>query len=74
MLSKARIVVLLLAMLLLTLNIAIAACGFVSQGSQEQQRPAEIQKTGPEATEKTMATPQKTMEATGKAEQTERGT
>lgn len=72
MLSKTTIVVLLLATLLLTLN--ITACGFTSQGSQEQRRPAEVQKTGAEETEKTNVTPQKTMEETGKEEQTERGT
>ncbi len=72
-LSKTRIVVLLLATLLLTLN--IAACGFTSQGSQEQRRPAEAQRTGPEDHERTaLALPQKTMEQTGKAEQTARGT
>jgi hypothetical protein len=65
-------VVLLLTTLLLNLN--TAACGFTSQGSQEQQRPAEVQKPSTEETEKTMEIPQKTMEATGKEEQTERGT
>jgi flagellar basal body-associated protein FliL len=39
--SKARIVVLLLAILILTLS--VVACGFTSQGSQEQNRPAENQ-------------------------------
>jgi hypothetical protein len=64
----------LLLLVILLLNLAIAACGFTSQGSQEQNRPAEVQKTDPEATEKTQEIPQKTMEATGKEEQTERGT
>ena len=42
--SKAKIAVLLLTILIL--NLCIAACGFTSQGSQEQNRPAENQ--GPE--------------------------
>jgi preprotein translocase subunit SecG len=72
-LSKTTVVVaLLLAALLITLN--ITACGFTSQGSQEQRRPAEVQKPASEETEKTSETPQKTMEETGKEEQTERGT
>jgi flagellar basal body-associated protein FliL len=39
--SKAKIVVLLFAILILILS--VVACGFTSQGSQEQKRPAENQ-------------------------------
>jgi hypothetical protein len=47
--SKARIAVLLLTILIL--NLSVAACGFTSQGSQEQNRPAENQ--GPEEEDET---------------------
>ena len=46
--SKGKIIVLLLAMLIL--NLSVAACGFTSQGSQEQNRPAENQKPPSEDT------------------------
>lgn len=49
--SKGKIVVLLLAVLVLNLN--VIACGFTSQGSQEQNRPAENQ--NPEEEDKTEA-------------------
>ena len=39
--SKGKIAVLLLTILIL--NLCVAACGFTSQGSQEQNRPAENQ-------------------------------
>jgi flagellar basal body-associated protein FliL len=39
--DKGKIAVLLLA--ILVLNLSVAACGFTSQGSQEQNRPAENQ-------------------------------
>lgn len=59
---------------MLLLNLSLSGCGFTSQGSQEQQRPAEVQKPSTEETEKTIEEPQKTMERTGKEEQTERDT
>jgi flagellar basal body-associated protein FliL len=42
--SKAKIAVLLLVILIFSMS--VTACGFTSQGSQEQNRPAENQ--GPE--------------------------
>ena len=50
--SKARIAVLLLTILILSSS--VAACGFTSQGSQEQNRPAENQNPQKEDTEETI--------------------
>lgn len=49
--SKAKIVVLLFAILVVSLS--VISCGFTSQGPQEQKRPAEIQ--NPAAEDKTEA-------------------
>jgi hypothetical protein len=59
--SKGKIIVLLLAILIL--NLSVAACGFTSQGSQQQNRPAENQnppsedKTEPALEEQTSSGP-----------------
>lgn len=50
--SKAKIAVLLLAILIFSAN--VAACGFTSQGSQEQNRPAENQNPKEEDAEETI--------------------
>ena len=49
--SKAKIAALILAVVVL--NPGVVACGFTSQGTQEQKRPAEVQSTKEEAGEKT---------------------
>ncbi len=46
--SKGKIAMLLLA--ILVLNLSVIACGFTSQGTQEQNRPAENQ--GPKEEDK----------------------
>ena len=71
--SKGKIAVLLLAILILNLSV-VACSGFTRQGGEaEQLRPAENQKSTPEDTEKTaLATPEKNMEETAKEEQTKR--
>lgn len=50
--SKGKIAVLLLA--ILVLNLSVIACGFTSQGSQEQNRPAENQGPREEDREETI--------------------
>ncbi|MDX6380204.1 MAG: hypothetical protein QOI57_1228 [Rubrobacteraceae bacterium] len=69
--SKAKFVVLLLTILILTLS--VVACGFTSQGSQEQNRPAENQNSAAgDTTEAILKTPEKSMEETGKEEATQK--
>jgi flagellar basal body-associated protein FliL len=71
--SKAKIVVVLLAILILVLSVSISACGFTSQGSQEQNRPAENQNPAEEdKTEPILKTPEKSMEEAGKEEATQK--
>ena len=50
--SKAKIAVLLLVILFLSKS--VTACGFTSQGSQEQNRPAENQSSEEEDKEETI--------------------
>lgn len=67
--SRGKIAVLLLVVLVLSLSVAGCA-GLTSQGPQEQKRPAESQETPgeEEITEATMHNPAKAMEKTGKGE------
>ena len=69
--SKAKIAALLSA--ILVLSPGMGACGFTSQGSQEQQRPAERQNSAEEDAIEENKEPQKVMEETGKDEETEEG-
>lgn len=68
--SRGRIFVLLLT--LLVLNLSVVSCaGMTSQGPAEQKRPAENQKPATEeTTQPALETPQKGMEQTAKEEQT----
>jgi hypothetical protein len=53
--------------------VSISACGFTSQGSQEQNRPAENQNSAAgDTTEAILKTPEKSMEETGKEEATQK--
>jgi hypothetical protein len=70
--TKGKIAVLLLTMLILNLSV-VACVGFNSQGPQEQKRPAEVQQSSTEEIKKTvLQNPEKSMEETAKEEQTER--
>ena len=67
--SRGKIAALLLAMLIL--NLTGSAC--LSQGTQEQNRPAERQNSAEEDAKEENKEPQKEMEETGKEEETARG-
>lgn len=64
--SKAKIAALLLAVLVL--NPGVGACGFTSQGTEEQNRPAEDQSPKAEDTQEENKNVNKEMEKTGKQE------
>ena len=64
--SKSKIAALLLAMLVLVPG--LSACGFTTQGTQEQNRPAEDQGPKSEDTEEENKDVNKKMEKTGKQE------
>jgi uncharacterized protein HemX len=67
--GRGKIAVLLLVMLIL--NLTAGAC--LSQGTQEQNRPAERQNSAEEDAKEENKEPQKEMEETGKEEETEEG-
>ena len=69
--SKAKMAVLLLVILIL--GMSVTACGFTSQGSQEQNRPAESQNAAEEDRKEANKNVAPEMEETGKEEETERG-
>lgn len=64
--SKAKIAALILAVVVL--NPGVGACGFTSQGTQEQQRPAEDQSPKEEDIKEENKNVNKEMEKTGKQE------
>jgi hypothetical protein len=64
--SKFKIAALLLA--LLVLGPSVSACGFTSQGTQEQNRPAEVQNPEEEDTAEENKNVAKEMEKTAKEE------
>lgn len=67
--SRGKIAALLLSMLIL--NLTGSAC--LSQGTQEQNRPAESQNSAEEDAKEENKEPQKEMEETGKEEEKEEG-
>ncbi len=67
--GRGKVAVLLLT--ILVLNLGVPACGSPSQGTREQQRPAENQSSGQEdAEEVALENPAPTMEETANEEQT----
>lgn len=62
--SKAKIAALILAVVVL--NPGVGACGFTSQGTQEQKRPAEVQSPKEEDIKEENKNVNKEMEKTGK--------
>ena len=68
--SKAKISALLFA--ILVLSPGVGACGFTSQGSQEQLRPAESQNTEEEDNKEANKDVAKEMEKTAKEEKGEK--